>query len=1306
MDRMAELVNIMADNWIPKYERMMKVQMNNNNGNFIVNDKCTNVVNDNSKNDKYIFFNYADSFPKKQFIKTELIKKDCSIQCELHTPQNKNIQCNLSLSKKVTGIQKQNTNNNNTVVVASVGLPILKLDLSNGENKSFLVDTGSCFSIMQHYNGTLNKQDKPIMTAVNGSQIGVKGTVQATIFINDVPYEHKFVIADVSHNILGYDFWTEHELVIRPSSEGVEVFPIETAPTVKPCPALRSRFGTVNGIFRSNREERASELNRRMHLMESISNRLIVEGEEPDTINLDEEETNVNAVEVPSVMKYEIVNGCPYYKPLQLHADRTSLVNAVMDKQEDDYLLYAEHLDMYQGLADSEKEKLVIQLIKDRSAEDIQHLATKFVKCFNDNPDFNKPSKIPIVHHIEFSEEIKYKQPFIYKVNLAYHEKVKKQLDELERQGIIEIGVSEYAAPLCVVPKANTTELRLCGDFRAINACTRPDRYPLPRIDEIKQKVTGYVFSVLDLKNGFYQIPVALQDKQKTAMQTPFGLYVYNRMPFGLRNAPPTFQRFMNKVVEKLEHVIVYVDDIIIFSNSYDEHVGHLHKLFERLEYYEMIVNFKKSHFFQTEVTYLGFVINARGYRPSQVVIPKFDKLEPPVDKEGVQKFMGIVNYYREHMPHMAEFGTKMYDLVKKYVKFRWTPEHQKEFEVLKKMCQERLLLVPFRVGTPAEVYTDASCVACGAVLIQDHKLVQCFSKSFNPTQQHYSTFDRECYGMVLAVKYFRHLLVGTSFVVYTDHKPLTKWLSKPPVNDRHARWITQVQDLIQDIQYVKGVDNVLADLLSRPRGLLKSVKDELPVKNMNTTVASINEGENTNIYRPVIHTAVKQRKWQPRHSVVDRLYKYEATREAAGTPDYRYWYCYTLKPKFHDIRKRVRDKYGKKISKRMDMQQYGNFFGLPPEIIRDVAPEWAGNVGEDADVSYIPTISFNEITRDRVITRAITRQQVEEQNRGNMPVTASGDGSLHYTSSMPTTAQQPNSNLKTKMEKTKSKIFKPLKTYKNNKKYNILVEESLLENEVNDTTAVKEIINETIDGSKLNQQTINIFEQVLDGNDLTHNPLLDLTPQLQSSLIQDKAPEASSGVGQHSIVEFAEYNLERRQWREGVDTTDHRQNAFSEIRDQVSDASTDFESASIIQNNERLKRPKPLSLIFNDIDEQLDGTRCTWFDHTPFVDQHAKMPKHPNCQEDLFFTMNNYIRDPHPEQGCPYDIHNNEGQTTTIIDVDKKLVDKDKMKGFCLADLVRRYPKEANDHHSEQSEETIINPNDNDSPPLIGRSG
>ena len=143
-----------------------------------------------------------------------------------------------------------------------------------------------------------------------------------------------------------------------------------------------------------------------------------------------------------------------------------------------------------------------------------------FPECFKETSDFTKPTKVPIVHHIEFEENYKYKQPFIYRINVAYHEKVKNQLADLEKKGIIEIGTSEFAAPLCVVPKANTSDLRLCGDFRAINLCTRPDLYPLPRIDEIKQKVQGYIFSVLDLKDGFYQIPIHPEDKHKTVLDS------------------------------------------------------------------------------------------------------------------------------------------------------------------------------------------------------------------------------------------------------------------------------------------------------------------------------------------------------------------------------------------------------------------------------------------------------------------------------------------------------------------------------------------------------------------------------------------------------------------------------------------------------------------------------------------------------------------------------------------------------------------------------------------------------------------
>ena len=683
-----------------------------------------------------------------------------------------------------------------------------------------------------------------------------------------------------------------------------------------------------------------------------------------------------NGVHYDKGLEYIPCGNVPFYRPLVAHNRKDLLVAAVQECKTGQTLLCAEHLDIYKGKADESMEQLVLKLINERSQSDIENLSNKYPDCFKENCDFTKPTKIPIVHHIEFADDCKYKQPFIYRINVAYLEKVKAQLDDLEKQGIIEIGTSEYAAPLCVVPKANSTELRLCGDFRAINLCTRPDKYPLPRIDEIKQKVTGYVFSVLDLTKGFYQIPIHPGDKHKTAMQTPFGLYVYNRMPFGLRNAPPTFQRFMDRILVKLDNVIAYIDDVIIYSNTYEEHLEHLDKLFQRFEEYGLIINFKKSHFFQTEVTYLGFVINARGYRPSSTVIPKFDKLEPPVDKEGVQRFMGIVNYYREHMPGMAEFGTKLYDLVKKYVKFKWTAEHQQEFEILKQMCQERLLLVPFRVGVLASVYTDASCVACGAVLVQENKLVQCFSKAFDPREQRYSTFDRECYGMILAIKHFRHLLVGTPFVVYTDHKPLLKWMNKPPVNERHARWITQVQDLLGEIKYIAGPENVLADLLSRPRGLLKSVKDDLPV------IASIVEWTKEVVPAaqvPIVSEEEKRTKsyQRQRRFAYENRMKWQSMRDAAGTYEYRVWLTKIYRPKFHEIRKKVRTIYGRHVSREMDWLQYGNYFGIDPEIIRHVAPEWGGHTGVDSDITWIPTVTLNNYATEGMQTRSKARKKL-----------------------------------------------------------------------------------------------------------------------------------------------------------------------------------------------------------------------------------------------------------------------------------------------------------------------------------------
>ena len=330
------------------------------------------------------------------------------------------------------------------------------------------------------------------------------------------------------------------------------------------------------------------------------------------------------------------------------------------------------------------------------------------------------------------------------------------------------------------------------------------------------------------LKEGFYQIPISVEDRHKTTINTPWGSYQYCRMPFGLRNAPPTFQRYMNIVLEGLQNVLVYIDDIIIFTETYEKHLQVIRQVFTRLLQYGLIINLEKSEFCQTKVTYLGFEFTSSGYRPVDLIIPKLTAFAVPTTKKMVMRFLGIVNYYRNHVPGLAAVAAPLYQLLSSQTKIKWTPECQSAFDKVKEICQDRILLVPYREGGKLELYTDASDVAAGAVLLQDGYPLEFFSRRFSPTEQRYSTNEREALALVSSVLHFKTLLIGRPFVAYTDHIALTRWLYKEPVSERHARWLTKVQDLIFEIKYVPGEQNIFADLMSRPEGVQKSTRRQL----------------------------------------------------------------------------------------------------------------------------------------------------------------------------------------------------------------------------------------------------------------------------------------------------------------------------------------------------------------------------------------------------------------------------------------------------------------------------------------------
>ena len=426
-----------------------------------------------------------------------------------------------------------------------------------------------------------------------------------------------------------------------------------------------------------------------------------------------------------------------------------------------------------------------------------------------------------IKHRIQIRQDAEPIKQRMRPVPFKYKEEFTKQIREMVEHKIIRPSTSSWCSPINLVKKPDDT-IRVTQDFRKVNAVTIKDAFPLPNINSmLNQLGQAVIYSTLDLTHGYYQIPLEEKSKRYTAFGCECGFFEFNVLAMGLTNACETFQRMMSNVLQELIGVccFVYLDDVIVYSASVDEHVYHLRQVAERLRNANLKVKVKKCKFLQAKIKFLSHIIERGTIKPNPDKVASLREFKTPTTTTEAQSFMGLANYYHKFIPNFATLASPIF-LVYARTPLEWNDECQQAFEQLRNALTSETVLILPNFDLPFLVETDASNYGVGGVLSQavsdGVRPVAYFSKHLNAAQRRYSTSERELLAIVLTLEHFRQFLYGQQFDIITDHEPLKHLVKTPRIAPKLARWVARIQLFDYKIRYRRGEDNGGADGLSR----------------------------------------------------------------------------------------------------------------------------------------------------------------------------------------------------------------------------------------------------------------------------------------------------------------------------------------------------------------------------------------------------------------------------------------------------------------------------------------------------------
>lgn len=453
--------------------------------------------------------------------------------------------------------------------------------------------------------------------------------------------------------------------------------------------------------------------------------------------------------------------------------------------------------------------------------EELKNLLAKYDNCFS-----NGLHDLGFTTVTEMTIELTDGEPIVYRPYRMSHAErlmVSNMIQDMLDSKIIKESSSPFASPIIMVQK-KTGDKRLCVDYRALNRKTKKDHYPMPRVDDQLDLLAGNtMFTSLDLASGYYQIPISEESRPKTAFVTPDGQFEFNRMPFGLVNAPSVFQRTINKILNeaKIKYAIVYMDDVLIPSKDFQEGMPRLEEVLILLTRGGLTLKLSKCHFFLDSVDFLGFHVSAKGIRPGSRKSEAVSEFPRPTNQHEVRQFLGLSGFFRRFIRGYAMITAPLTDLLKKNTGWSWDNAQEHAFEKVKMLLTNRPILALYDPKAEVELHTDACKNGVAGILLQrnSNKVLQpvsYFSRKTTVDERKLHSYELETLAVIASLNRFRVYLIGIPFKILTDCNALRSTLVKRDLIPRIARWWVQLQEYDCTIEYRPGARMAHADALSR----------------------------------------------------------------------------------------------------------------------------------------------------------------------------------------------------------------------------------------------------------------------------------------------------------------------------------------------------------------------------------------------------------------------------------------------------------------------------------------------------------